>query len=218
MPHARFCPCWIVPHFSGFFELGGVASFIIPPPFTIKEHAVLPPRKELFFEIALQLAVHYNLVKNVLVSAEADLVIDHFKGFPGCKKYLAKRPRAFDSPESKLIHEYGIKMNTYSKSRMLSLMQSWVEDDIEFCWFPDLCTDLSSYDTTAEEGDWDLADSLGIALCLIEDRRKKHQSSINNKEEDNSSDDIEWRTGPEGYLIPYRSGSKNQKNCFEDNL
>jgi hypothetical protein len=176
-----------------------------------------PPRKELFFEIALQVAVHYNLVKNVLVSAESDLVINFFKGMAGGKKYLAKRPRAFDSPDSKLMHEYGIKMNTYSKPRMISLMQTWVEDNINYCWFPVLCSDLAAYDAENIGTDWDLADSLGIALCLIEDKKKKMAASLNKSDEE-SSDDIEWVMGPDGYPIQMIVGSKFTKNCFEDNL
>jgi hypothetical protein len=177
-----------------------------------------PPRKEIFFEMALQVAVHYGLIKNTLVSAEADLVINYFKGFPGGKKYLAKRPRAFDSPESKLIHEFGLKMNTYSKPRMISLMQTWVMDNINYNWFPKLCTDLSSYDTNENtDNDWDLADALGIALCLIEDRRKKHLANANSDVQ-NEEPEVEWVMNSQGYLEARVYGEKKTKNCFEDNL
>lgn len=176
-----------------------------------------PPRKEQFFEMALQAAIHYGLIKNVLVSAEADLVIQYFKNFPGGKKYLAKRPRTFDSPESKLIHEFGIKMNTYSKPRMISLMQTWVMDNILYCWFPMLCSDLASYDTENMGTDWDLSDALGIALCLIEDKKKKHALNAGNEKEEEEPE-IEWRMNSRGFLEMYRPGQKIHKNAFEDDL
>ena len=190
-----------------------------------------PPRKEQFFEISLQTAIYFNLSRNVLCAAEADLVINYYKNMPGAKKFLAKRPRSFDSPDSKLMHEFGIKMNIYSKPRMISLMQSWVLDNIEYNWFPLLCQELSAYDSANIGSDWDLADALGIALCLIEDRKKKMIASVNQEQEEDY--EIDWVTGAGGNLVPvYRSTSGKvntsvdvdeifgykRKNSFDDDL
>jgi len=114
---------------------------------------------------------------------------------------------------------------------MISLMQSWVLDNIEYNWFPLLCQELSAYDSANIGSDWDLADALGIALCLIEDRKKKMIASVNQEQEEDY--EIDWVTGAGGNLVPvYRSTSGKvntsvdvdeifgykRKNSFDDDL
>jgi hypothetical protein len=189
-----------------------------------------PPKKEQFFEISLQAAVYFDLIKNVLVSAESDLVIKYFKDM-GAKKYLAKRPKSFDAPDSKLVHDYGLKMTVYSKPRMIAAMQTYVDYHIDYCWFPEICSDLAAYDAENIGTDWDLADSLGIALCLIEDKKIKMRS-IANPVKYQETGEIEWVTGPDGIMVPVQSGYQDEiaqlfrrdedwrkfKNSFNDDL
>lgn len=140
-----------------------------------------PPKKEQFFDIALKVAVYCRTIRRTNVSAEADLVIEHFKKNNGTK-YLSKRPKKFDSPKSKKTHEYGTKMDAYTKPRMVGLLQSWVDYHSQYSWFKELNEDVATYDDEhAGDGDWDLADSLGLALVKIYD--------MNNRTEKKESDD-----------------------------
>jgi hypothetical protein len=131
-----------------------------------------PPRKEAFFEICLMASVLYNLQKNTMVSAEADLVIQFYKNH-ACTKYLSPRPKSFDSPNSELNNDYGAKMTVYSKPRMVGLLQSWVLDNIVWCFFLRTIQDLICYDDQNIGTDYDSADALGLILMRIEDMKKK---------------------------------------------
>jgi hypothetical protein len=117
-------------------------------------------------------SVLYNLQKNTMVSAEADLVIQFYKNH-ACTKYLSPRPKSFDSPNSELNNDYGAKMTVYSKPRMVGLLQSWVLDNIVWCFFLRTIQDLICYDDQNIGTDYDSADALGLILMRIEDMKKK---------------------------------------------
>lgn len=122
-----------------------------------------PERKEMFYEICLKLCVYYNLKNNALVDIRNGVIIKYFEQFGG-EKYLAPRPLAFESENSEQAHQWGVSLNVYSKPKMVSLLQTWVYDHIQGCWFPRIIEDLQGYDVSAKESDWDAADALGIAL------------------------------------------------------
>lgn len=152
-----------------------------------------PPRKEKFFEIGLKVALFYKSFRNTMISAESDLVIDYFVKNGG-KHLLAKRPRTFDAPNSELKHEFGVKMTSYSKPRMISVMQTVVEDNTLYNWFPELLKDLIAYDEENIGTDWDLADAYGIALTRIWDMRVIPEEKNAKNNEDDSMDIIQWKT------------------------
>ncbi len=141
-----------------------------------------PPRKEAFFEICLQISVLYNLQKNTMASAEADLVIQYYKN-QGSAKYLSPRPKSFDSPNGELNNDYGAKMTTYSKPRMVGLLQSWVEDNTSSLMFSRTINDLICYDDQNIGTDYDSVDALGLCLMRIEDMKKKPKPKENLEEE-----------------------------------
>ena len=179
-----------------------------------------PPRKEKHWEICLMIAVYYNLEHNMMISAESDSVIKYFKDM-GAKKYLSPRPKAFDSKDTKQTHDFGVKMNSFSKPRMLGLLQTFVEDTTQYIWFPELINDLLAYDDENIGTDWDLADALGYALMRIEDMRRTPT-----KEDDGAPDPFAIRQW--GVVNGQRvlvEGSEQQKdpwsklpNSFHDNL
>ena len=70
-----------------------------------------PKRKEIFFQTCLKISIYYNLIKNTMISAEYDLIIQYYKDM-GAKKYLSPRPKSFDSPDTEQHHDYGVKMNS----------------------------------------------------------------------------------------------------------
>lgn len=135
-----------------------------------------PARKETFYEICLKIAVWYDLRKNVMASAEQDFVIGHFERNGG-KKYLSPRPRSFDAPKSEQTHNYGAKFTSYSKPRILGLVQSWVLDYVQFCNFPPLLRDLLAYDEEYIGTDWDSVDALAYAIMRQQDMKSKPRKS-----------------------------------------
>lgn len=131
-----------------------------------------PPRKELHWDIGLKVAVYYGLLKNMMISAESDLVIGYFKQNNG-KKFLSPRPKSFESQDSKQMHDFGAKMTTYSKPRMLGLLQSFVIDSISTCFFNILINNFLAYDYENIGTDWDDVDAVGLTLMRISDMKQK---------------------------------------------
>lgn len=123
-----------------------------------------PKRKEIFFEMCLKLAVYYDLKHNVLGDLAASSgILTWFKD-AGCSNYLANRPTKFESDSSEQSHEFWVRMTNTSRPMRSGLMQSWIEDFIDGCWFPELVGQLGNFDEVEIGSDNDLADALGIAL------------------------------------------------------
>lgn len=164
-----------------------------------------PKRKELFYELCLKLAVYYKLLNNVLVDVGAGRIMEHFRE-AGCYRYLADRPRKFESESSEQTHEKGVRLTTFSKPRMVSLMQSHIEDHIQDIWFPELINQLGNYDVVTIGSDNDLADAYGLALMQDISCDWKPED-----ENDTSGEDRfkirEFVAGPNGTLVPKRDGS-----------
>lgn len=156
-----------------------------------------PARKEMFYENCLKISVYYGLRRNVMCSAEQDFVIDYFVKNEG-SRYLAKRPRTFDSPKSTQQHRFGAKMTGFSKPMILGLVQSWVEDYVQFCKFPPLLRDLLAYDEEYVGTDWDSVDALALAKMRMEDMKTKPRKS-NDYEKD--SGEAKWKFDEDGNAI-----------------
>lgn len=162
-------------------ELDGIHRAIYP----IALYYDRPPRKEQFYEICLKIAVHWNLIKNVMCNAEQDFVIEYFLKNYG-RKFLSPRPRSFDAPKSQQIHKFGAKMTSFSKPMILGLLQSWVLDYAMFCKFALLLRDLLAYDEEYVGTDWDSADALAYAIMRIEDMRARPRKREDENEERSS--------------------------------
>lgn len=122
-----------------------------------------PHRKEKFYEMCLQLAVYYNIVGNVLVDIANGVIIQYFKE-QGCSKYLALRPVKFESESSEQTSEFGVRLTTFARPRMVGLMQTHILDHSTSIWFPELIHQLGNYDEIEVGSDNDLADAYGISL------------------------------------------------------
>jgi len=140
-----------------------------------------PRRKELFYELCLKAAVLYDLQGNVLVDVGAGLVMQYFKENGGWK-YLADRPRKFESETSEQTHEKGVRLTTFSRPRMSGLMQADIEDNVENIWFPELINQLGNFDEVEIGSDNDLADAYGLSLM--------QDVSCEVKPRDNEANDI----------------------------
>jgi hypothetical protein len=113
--------------------------------------------------VCLKVAVFYNITNGVLVDVAKPMVIEYFKSNGGTR-FLARRPKKFESVNSEQQHEYGVSLNKYSRPAMVSVMQSYVLDHGRTIVFPKLIDELKAYDEYTNDSDNDLADALGIAL------------------------------------------------------
>ena len=174
-----------------------------------------PPRKEFFWEIGLKIAFLYNLQKNVMIGTDSDSMINYFKNNGG-KKFLSPRPRSFDSMNTTLTNEYGFAVNPGTKPKLISLGQSWIEDNIQYSWFKDLNIELAAYDDTKIDSDWDLADALFNALAR--DIDMKRTPEINDDKIDTQYDSMKYEYDEEGHLMAIqqkRKGEESKKDNFE---
>lgn len=146
-----------------------------------------PPRKEYFFEMALKVSVLFNCRKKSMLSAEHESTIDYYKKNGGAI-YLASRPKALDSPKSKLVHKWGTKMTPFSKPRFLSMIQTYVEDYFDMIMFVEIIDDILAYDEENMGNDWDLTDALGNALTSV--MKKNSSDSYEDEDDDEDDDDI----------------------------
>ena len=171
-----------------------------------------PPRKEIFWEIALKVSIFCNAVKNTMIGVDADSLIGYYKEMGG-KKYLSPRPRSFESDKSEQMHEFGYKSTSFSIPRVLSLQQSWVEDYAIMCWYHELLLDLIAFDEINIGNDYDLADALGHALIRIQDMKRK--PSFNHAISEDQISLPEWREDENGNIVmeksPFNTVKKNAK-------
>jgi hypothetical protein len=156
-----------------------------------------PPRKEEFFDYCLKIAVRYNLRKNTMVNAEQDFVIDYFIKNGGLA-YLSPRPKAFDAPKSKQVHKYGAKMTGFSKELILGITQTWVENYVSLCFFPEMLRDALAYDEEYLGTDWDSIDALAYAIMRVEDMKTRPRLSDDVGLDD---EEPEWIRNKDGNIV-----------------
>jgi len=143
-----------------------------------------PKRRETFYELCIKLSVLYNAVNNVLIDKANGVIFTHFEN-AGLWHYLADRPKKFESENSGQTHEKGVALTGFSKPRMVSLMETHIEDYGHLIWFPALINELGNYDQVEIGSDNDLADAYGIALmqdisCEIKPKNME-ENVVNNR-------------------------------------
>lgn len=156
-----------------------------------------PPRKELFFEISQKIAVFYGCKNNTMCNAEQEFVIDYYTKNGG-RMYLAKRPKSFDSPNSKIRDVFGAKMTMHSKPLMLGIVQSLIESYVEHFYFRKILIDGLAYDEQNIGTDWDSIDATGLAAMRIWDMKSIPREIDHGVE----TDYIEWVLDKDGNPIP----------------
>lgn len=156
-----------------------------------------PPRKEQFYERSMMISIYYNLIGDTMISAESDLVIDYYIRNGG-RKFLAQRPRSFDSPNSQMLNKYGAKMTGHSKPLMISLVQTMIEDFCEYIYFRLIIVDALAYDEENVGTDWDSIDAYGLASMRISDKRVKPRANDYNTHPET----IKWVLDADGNPIP----------------
>ena len=168
-----------------------------------------PPRKEQFFEECLKVSVLYDLLRNTMCNAEQDFVIDYYIKNGGTR-YLSRRPKSFDAEKSQQSHKWGAKMTGLSKPIIIGLVQSSIEDYVQFYRFPLLLRDALAYDEAYIGTDWDSIDALAYAKMRIEDMKTRPRKS--NDEYDTSNEPV-WKFDKEGnaFLVPNKE-KPNEEN------
>lgn len=169
-----------------------------------------PPKKEQFYEISLMISVLYGTIRDTMISAEHDFLIDFYKKNFG-RKYLAFRPRSFDSPSTEAVYEYGAKIQGFAVSRVIGIIQSYIEENIDLCDSEQLVRSLIAFDEINIGTDWDIVDALGYALMRILDRKAK---PINEKDEIKDEIELEWVTDSNGEIV----SKKIAQGDFDDNV
>lgn len=165
-----------------------------------------PKRKEKFYEMCLMASVYYNLIGNVLVDVGAGVVMEYFREQGGWK-YLADRPRKFESENSDQTHEKGVRLTTFSRPRMSGLMQAHIVDYVDQIWFPELINQLGNFDEVEIGSDNDLADAYGLALmqdvsCEVRPRDQSKQ------DKDDAYELPEFVLDGNGELVMRKSGTR----------
>jgi hypothetical protein len=160
-----------------------------------------PEQKEIFYDMCLRLSIHFNLHEAVLCDVRSSGVMNYFEQ-KGMQKYLAYRPKKFESENSEQTHIWGVSLNVYSKPLMLGLMQSGVDYFCDQIWFPELLNQLQNFDIAYIGSDNDLGDAYGMALMQdvsmeIQPRNQKEWES-----EDMFDISGEWATDSNGNPIP----------------
>lgn len=164
-----------------------------------------PPRKEKFYEMCLQLAVYYDLVGNVQGDVRSAEICQYWKDFGG-GHFLAKRPARFEAEDSTVSTDFWFSINRRTKPEMVGVLQTWVEDYINQCWFPTLIDELQNYDEVEIESDNDAADALGIAL--IQDIScELRPMDMSAKLEDDRFKLQDYEYDSHGNLLPIGNGS-----------
>lgn len=173
------------------------------PIFIIRQR---PKRKEVFYDNCLKASVLYNLRGNMLIDAANSLIVTHFITNGG-KQFLAPKPKAFESPDSEQSHDFGAKMNTHNRPKVLAMTETWVNDYAPQCDFPHVILELGEYDVEkGEQGDsdQDLADALMLALYRDVDMKKAPKNE-DSKEKKDSGDLTMWQTIG-GRMVPVNEG------------
>jgi hypothetical protein len=122
-----------------------------------------PKRKEIFYEMCRRAAIFYNLIGNVLVDVAKPMVIQWFQDHSSTH-FLARRPKKFESEKSEQTHEFGVSLNTFSRPRMIGVLQTYYIQHTGKVWFPQMLNEALDFDETEKDSDNDTVDALGIAL------------------------------------------------------
>jgi hypothetical protein len=146
-----------------------------------------PKTKNIFYDIGMKVAVFYDTVYNTLIEAGKPGIIYEFEK-AGLEKFLAVRPQSFESIYSEQSHKYGVLLTNVngrgSKPQMISLLQTYVNEELDECVFEHIIEGFAEYDIQQKDSDWDEIDALGVAL--MRDIDMKAQPKPKEVKEDNS--------------------------------
>jgi hypothetical protein len=172
-----------------------------------------PRRKEVFYENCLKASIYFNVNGLTLFDAGKPLVIEHFKTFGG-RKYLAPRPLSFESEDSNQRHDYGMLMTggRRSKPQMISLLQTYVLDELDECVFPQIVDGFANYNEVEDDSDWDEIDAMGLGVACDIDRKILKSK----KEEKTDTGEQEYVYNPTSQTFDLRLSHELKKDRTEN--
>ena len=176
-------------------------TFGIPFNMPVAVICTRPKRKEIFFDMCLKLSVYYDLVGNTLGDKAGSSGIIKWYENHNCMRYLAPRPKKFESMNSEQSHEFWVSLNTYSRPLMVGAMQTSIHDYSQNIWFPELINQLGNFDEVEIGSDNDLADAYGIALMQSISVVAAPRDD-NTKESEDPFSLGNWITDKNGNVIP----------------
>jgi hypothetical protein len=176
-------------------------TFGIPFNMPVAVICTRPKRKEIFFDMCLKLSVYYDLVGNTLGDKAGSSGIIKWYENHNCMRYLAPRPKKFESMNSEQSHEFWVSLNTYSRPLMVGAMQTSIHDYCQNIWFPELINQLGNFDEVEIGSDNDLADAYGIALMQSISVVAAPRDD-NTKESEDPFSLGNWITDKNGNVIP----------------
>ena len=177
-----------------------------------------PPKRELAFEMSLKISVYWNLVRNMMLSAEHESCLEYYQKNQGIK-YLSFRPRIMDSPDGKQIHRFGVKMTVYSKPKTIGQTGDFILRYAMYWRLEFLIRDYLAYDEENIGTDWDAADAGMSGITRINDRRGVIPSGPQEESESSGIDnnqEITYYYNKNGILVakippPVPEKTKNKK-------
>lgn len=171
-----------------------------------------PRRKETFYLYCMMQSILYGTLGATMADARSPGVIAFYIAH-GCEKYLATRPTAFDTARTEQHDKYGFKMTPNVRKPLMAMMQSWVEDFVQWCYFLPLIRDIRNFDKEADDSDWDAHDALQLALLC------DFSIGIPARNQEEDSEDafalVSWREQPNGVMAPDREIIE-EVSSFED--
>jgi hypothetical protein len=176
-------------------------TFGIPFNMPVAVICTRPKRKEIFFDMCLKLSVYYDLVGNTLGDKAGSSGIIKWYENHNCMRYLAPRPKKFESMNSEQSHEFWVSLNTHSRPLMVGAMQTSIHDYCQNIWFPELINQLGNFDEVEIGSDNDLADAYGIALMQSISVVAAPRDD-NTKESEDPFSLGNWITDKNGNVIP----------------
>ena len=165
-----------------------------------------PKRKEEFYELCMKLSIYYNLIGTTLFDIRNGLIVQYYKEH-GCERFLSRRPKKFESPNSEQTNEYGFSLNVYSRPRMVGALQTFFYSHVEKVWFLNIIEEALNYDEFETDSDNDTVDALGIALMKALDM---DQPAVNEGDllKANPYQYPEWASNGGGNIVDVTSVAK----------
>jgi hypothetical protein len=84
---------------------------------------------------------------------------------------------------------------------MVAMMQTWVQDEAEYCDFPQILAEIADYDAITLDSDNDAADALGFALMRDVDMKRVPVDNRAEEEINKAFDCPIWNERADGSMV-----------------
>ncbi len=173
-----------------------------------------PERRETFYEMCLMVSIFYDLRGRTLIDYAKNVILNYYTT-NGCEKYLGKRPKKYESPNSEQTHVYGMLVPV--PAIMHGMLETYFYNHGHKIWFDLIIDEALSFDdkTRYAESDKDLVDALGFALAMD----GSYEYGVREEEEEDSDtyNMPEFRMNANGEMV-LSQGGFDTDNHTEDGV